>query len=346
MKKYLILSALFLTAQVMRAQNQSGKTPYLSKSFSSETINNVVSQTSGGNISVTAVSPAESHVEVFVSQNGNSNKLSDDEIKSKIAEDYDLNVSVSNGTLTASAISKHNITNWKKSLSFSFKIYVPQKVSTQLKTSGGNIDLTGISGDQDFKTSGGNLDLNSISGNIKGKTSGGNISFKNCSNSLDLSTSGGNIVAEKSEGHIHISTSGGFLQLQDLNGDISASTSGGNIEGNAIEGELSAHTSGGNVSLQKLNCSVKASTSGGNIDVSIVHPGKYISLSNSSGHVRLTLPKKTGMDLKLNANKISTENLENFSGTNKTGEISGTVNGGGIPVTVNAGSGKIEVAFD
>lgn len=67
---------------------------------------------------------------------------------------------------------------------------------------------------------------------------------------------------------------------------------------------------------------------------------------NPFGQVRLVIPKNIGMDLKLNASKISTQNLENFSGTNKTEEISGTVNGGGIPVTVDDDGGKIEVVFE
>jgi hypothetical protein len=343
MKKCLIL----LFAVTIYFSSNAQKAPYLTKSFSSENINSVVAKTSGGNISVTAVNPSESRVEVFVSKNGNwRNKLSDDELKSKIEENYDLDVSVNNGTLTAVAKAKQNNMNWKNSLSFSFRIYVPQKVSTRLNTSGGNIDLVGLSGDQDFKTSGGNLRLNSLSGNIKGKTSGGNISLKNCKNELELSTSGGNIQAENSEGKIHLTTSGGSLQLTNLKGNIDASTSGGNIEGETIEGTLSARTSGGNVLLQKLSCSVKASTSGGNIDVSVLHTGKYISLNNSAGQVRLTVPKNTGMDLKLNASKISTQNLQNFSGTNKTEEINGTVNGGGIPVTVDAGSGRISLIFE
>lgn len=347
MKKFLILCVIVAISLSADAQNKSGKEPYLTKSFPSETISSVVSKTSGGNITVTAVDPSESRVEVFVWQNGHrSNLLSTDELKTKIDNDYDLDISVSNDKLTATATPKNRITNWKRTLSFSFKIYTPQNVSTKLETSGGNIVLTGLSGGQEFKTSGGNLNLTSLSGNIKGKTSGGNIFLKNCKNDLDLSTSGGNILAENSEGHIHLSTSGGSIQLNDLKGNIYASTSGGNVEGETIDGELSAHTSGGNVSLQKLSCSIKASTSGGNIDVSIVQPGKYVSLNNSGGNVRLVLPKNSGVDLKLNASKISTNGIENFNGTTNKTEMNGTVNGGGIPITVDAGSGKIDVGFD
>ncbi|MDE3182365.1 MAG: hypothetical protein KGM16_03000 [Bacteroidota bacterium] len=347
MKKYLMLLLIAASSVAVKSQTKQEKQPYLTKLFSSQKINSVVSQTSGGNISVNAVNPSESRVEVFVSENRRrGNGFSNDEIRSKIENDYDFTVAVNNGTLTATAKSKHRITNWTNALSFSFMIYVPANVSTNLKTSGGNITLSGLSGNQDFATSGGNLELNELSGKIKGRTSGGNIYLKNCKDELNLATSGGNIMGKNSSGQIHLSTSGGSIQLKDLDGNIDASTSGGNVEAESIKGELAARTSGGNVSLQKLNCSVKTSTSGGNIDVSIETPGKYVSINNSGGQVRLSIPKNTGMDLKLSAMKISTQNLQNFNGSNSKDEIKGTVNGGGIPVTVDAGSGNLDVVFD
>lgn len=346
MKKFFFFLLLANICVTISAQNKSDKEPYLTKSLSGETIKNVTAETSGGNITVSAVNPSETRVEVFVSQNGNNqNALSNDELKSRINEDYDFNISVNNNELKVTAKSKHSL-NWRRSLSFSFRIYVSANVSTNLRTSGGSIVLTRLSGNQDFKTSGGNLNLNSLSGKVKGSTSGGNIYLKNCIDDLDLSTSGGNIHAENSSGNITVSTSGGSIKLNKLKGNIEAKTSGGNVEGETIEGDLSAHTSGGNISLHELSCSLKTSTSGGNIDVEIKNPGKYISINNSAGKVNLSLPKKTGMNLKLNAMKISTANLANFSGSNSTKEMNGTVNGGGIPVTVDAGSGKINVVFE
>jgi len=176
MKKHLFLLLIAFASFTANAQNKSEKQPYLTKSFAGENISTVVSETSGGNISVTGVNPSESRVEVYVNQNNSWKKmLSDDEIKSRISEDYNLDVSVSGGKLTVTAIPKHKITDWKRSLSFSFRIYAPSNVSTKLQTSGGNIALTHISGNQDFSTSGGNLSLNSLTGKIKGRTSGGNI---------------------------------------------------------------------------------------------------------------------------------------------------------------------------
>lgn len=344
--KYFFLLLFANICLAVNAQNKSEKA-YVTKSFSGEAISSVVSETSGGNISVTAVSPSEAHVEVFVNQNNNWQKsLSDDEIKNRINDDYDLNISIDNSKLTATAKPKHKITDWKKSLSFSFKIYVPKAAETELRTSGGNIELTGMTGKKDFTTSGGNLVLNDIEGQTKGRTSGGNISLRNSKDDLDLTTSGGNINAENSSGNINISTSGGSIKIEGLKGIIKAGTSGGNIKGQAIEGDLSAHTSGGNISLQALNCSLKTGTSGGNIDVQMKGLGKFVSINNSAGKVSLQIPKNSAVDLKLSAMKISTGTMENFKGNLTKDEVDGALNGGGIPVTVDAGSGKISLEFN
>lgn len=345
MKRYLIALLPLILCVALNAQ--SPEKAYLTRSFSGEIISQVLSETSGGNIIVNAVSSSDSRVEVYVRQNGSwKNTATDEDIKKRVTEDYDLNVSVSNQKLTATAKSKHRITDWKKSLSFSFKIYVPQNATTDLRTSGGNIELTGMTGDKDFSTSGGNLVLNDLSGKTKGRTSGGNILLRNSKDDLDLTTSGGNIEAGNSSGDIKISTSGGSIKLNDLKGNIKAGTSGGNIKGAFIDGDLVANTSGGNISLQGLNCSLKTGTSGGNIDVSMKSLGKFVSIHNSAGKVNLQIPRNSGIDLKLSTMKISTGTMENFKGNMNKDEIDGVLNGGGVPVTVDAGGGKINLEFN
>lgn len=343
--KYVFLVVFAAISMGVNAQSKSDKV-YLTKSFSNASINKVVSETSGGNITVTAVSSADSRVEVFVRDNDWKKNLSSEEIQSRINADYELTLEVNNNKLTVKAKPKHRITNWKKSLNFSFAIYVPAATETDLETSGGNIELTGLSGDKDFSTSGGNLVLNDLAGKTKGRTSGGNIHLQNSKDDLDLRTSGGNIHAENSSGNINVSTSGGSITLSDLKGTIKAGTSGGNIKGETIEGDLAAQTSGGNISLHSLNCSLKTGTSGGNIDVSMTSLGKFISINNSAGRVDLEIPKSAGVDLKLNAMKISTGNMQNFKGNLSKDEVNGALNGGGIPVTVNASGGNINLAFN
>jgi hypothetical protein len=343
MKKQLLIILLAFGAININAQDRESL--YLTKSLSNESIKNVEARTSGGSILVNGGNSQEARIEVYITAN-NGHRLSKDEIQERLNADYDLNVSAAGNKLTAIAKTKNRLMNWKKSLNISFKIFVPENVSTDLSTSGGSISLANLSGTEDFSTSGGSLSVDKLTGKIHGETSGGSINVSDSKDDIDLGTSGGSIDATNCTGKIRLNTSGGSLSLRNLNGDIRAVTSGGSVDGKVIMGELSAHTSGGSVSLRQMACSLDASTSGGNIDAEVSVVGKYIKLSNSGGNIDLQIPKDKGYDLKLYGDKMDKNfSLNNFSGTVKENRIEGTVNGGGIPVTVDAGGGKVYLTF-
>lgn len=327
MKHYLFLTALICFSFLVQAQ-KGKQEPYLTRSLANEGIKNVEVETSGGSISVTGVNASEARIEVYVNKNNNrdNESLSKEEIKSRLDEGYDLTISVSGGKVTAKDKPKHRDMDWKRALSISFKLFVPQNVSSELETSGGSIHLENLTGSQDFSTSGGSLHMEKLSGKIKGRTSGGSIHIENSRDDISLETSGGSI------------------HLNNLNGNIRANTSGGSIRGKNIEGELNTNTSGGSIVLTDLACSLETSTSGGHIDVSMKELGKYVRISNSGGNIDLELPASKGLDLKLRAHNIKRGNLANFSGTMEDDEIEGKLNGGGIPVTVRAGSGRINLS--
>jgi len=345
MKKYLLFFLLATLQFSVMAQFNSEKEPLMTKPLNNESIKDVEVQTSGGSISVTGVAASEARIEVYVSPNNNRNNLSKAEIQQRLNELYDLNISVTNNKLTATAKQKEKINDWKKALNISFKVFVQKEVSTDLSTSGGSISLTNLSGKQNFSTSGGSLNIDNVSGNVDGRTSGGSINVENSKDDIELSTSGGSIEAKNCNGKLRLNTSGGSLELKDLKGEIRATTSGGSIHGSNIEGELISHTSGGSIHLSDLACSLETSTSGGNIDVSIRELGKYIKISNSAGNIDLQLPKNKGIDLDLSAEKIKTDHLDNFSGKMGEEEVNGKLNGGGVPVRVDAGSGRISLAL-
>jgi DUF4097 and DUF4098 domain-containing protein YvlB len=338
-----ILSLLLVTSFscAVTAQNE---TPFLTKSLANEVIEQVQAETSGGNISITG-GAGEAKIEVYIwSNNGRKLQLSNEEIQKRLDEDYEFSITTANHKLTAIAKPKRSGRwDWKKALSISFKIFVPRNVSTNLTTSGGNIDLAHLTGTQDFRTSGGNLHIDDLAGKMKGITSGGNIHLKDSKDDITLSTSGGNIDAASSNGKLKLTTSGGNVQLKELSGDIDATTSGGNVHANSISGELAAVTSGGNVTMDDLSCSVDASTSGGHMRVSIKELGSYVKLTNSGGNIDLEIPGNKGVDLKLLADKINLVTPITFSGTKEDDRMEGTLNGGGIPVTVRGGSGRVSL---
>jgi Toastrack DUF4097 len=314
----------------------------MTKSLGNESIKDVDVETSGGSIAVSGVT-TNARIEVYITSNNNK-ELTKEEIQKRLDEKYNLDISVANNKVTATARLKEKMTDWKKALNISFKVFVPRNVSTDLSTSGGSISLTNLSGNLKFSTSGGSLDLDNVGGNVDGRTSGGSINLQNSKDDIELATSGGSIDAKNCDGKLRLTTSGGSLDLKDLKGDIRATTSGGSIHGSDVEGELITHTSGGSIHLSDLSCSLETSTSGGNIDVSIKQLGKYIKISNSAGNIDVTLPNK-GLDLDLSASKIKTGQLNNFSGKVDDEEINGKLNGGGVPVRIDAGSGKISLSL-
>lgn len=347
MRLSIILFVTVFFSTVSASAQKWDQSPFKTQSFGSQSVSRVESSTSGGNIVVTG-GASETKVEVFVQ--AANRKLGQDlsaaALEERIRQDYELEVSLSSGVLVAKAKAKTRNMDWKRSLSISFKIYVPSNVNSKLLTSGGNIVLSNLKGTQDFTTSGGNLELSSLRGSVKGVTSGGNIVISNSNDEINLSTSGGNVVAENCNGNIDLTTSGGNVEVRGMGGKVTASTSGGNVMAESITADLGASTSGGNIRLKGLSGSVEASTSGGKMEVDIAKLGKYIKLTNSAGNIEVSLPKDRGMDLDVRADRVKVEVLNNFNGKTERDLIDGRINGGGVPVTIRGGSGRVSLKFN
>jgi hypothetical protein len=343
MRKIIILFIVTCLAGAAHAQfNET--TPFSTTSLTGKSIQKVYARTSGGGITVTGIGSGEARLEVYVKPNNLLNTASKQEIQSILDEAYELNISTDNNQLSVTAKNKYNNVERKKQLSISYKIFVPQNVSTDLATSGGGINLSNLSGTQQFTTSGGGLTLTKLSGKINGRTSGGGINIADSKDDINLNTSGGGITAERCIGDMVLNTSGGSLRLSDLKGIIKATTSGGGVHANNINGELITHTSGGSIDLDNITASIDASTSGGSLRVSLKEVGKYVKLSSSGGNVNLDMPGNKGLDLDLHASRIRTEGLNNINGTKSDKNINGTYSGGGIPVSVRA-NGNIDLTL-
>jgi len=342
MKKYLLLLAIACQVYAVKAQRDEN-TPYLTKALSSDNVQSVDAHTQGGSITVKGGNSSEARIEVYVWGNNGNENLSKEEIQKRLEEDYNLTITVENHQLAAIAKPKHQIFNWKHSLSISFKIYVPVNVSTDLETSGGSITLANLTGHEKFSTSGGSLHVEQLTGKTIGSTSGGSIHVSDSKDDIDLSTSGGSIEATNCTGKIKLETSGGSLHLTNLKGAIRATTSGGSATGDTIDGDLYVETSGSSIHLTNLTCTLEASTSGAGIDAEMATLGKYVKLNTSGGSIHLQIPEGKGVNLNIDAGRIHTVALNNFSGSQEKGRMNGTLNGGGIPVTLSTSGGEVSL---
>ncbi len=341
-----ILTLLFAAGFGAAALAQDGnKTPYLTKSLANDAINSVVVETSAGGIFVTGRSGEAPRIEVYV-QDNHGHELSHEEAQKRLEKNFDMTINVSGHELNATVRNIHEHMDWNNDgLSISFRIYVPKEVSTNLKTSGGGIDLSDLSGNEDFSTSGGGLHVKNLSGKIHGKTSGGGIDVESSSDEIELKTSGGGIHAKDCSGNISLLTSGGGLELINLKGTITAHTSGGGVRCHHIEGELTTTTSGGGMDLTDMNCSLDAHTSAGSLNVQMKHVGKYLKVGSSAGNVRLQLPSQQGFDLDMSGERISDHIISGFKGDWSEKRVNGSINGGGIPVEVHSNN-NIDLKID
>lgn len=214
----------------------------------------------------------------------------------------------------------------RRNMSVGFMVQTPLHSECNITTSGGNLSLEGLIGNQEMHTSGGNINIENATGNVNARTSGGNISM------------------EKLIGLTKVSTSGGNIDGEDIQGDLMAETSGGNISLENHIGFAQVSTSGGNISLENMGGSVSARTSGGNVYAKLKSLSKKLELETNGGFIQCELPSAIGMNLELSGNEIKTT-LSNFQGTSKSDYVSGQINGGGIPVRMNCPGGTIHLKF-
>ena len=342
MKKGITLYILLFISNFTFSQN-SGEKPYFVKTFNASQIQLLDIQTSGGGITVEGNTNNEARIEVYVrSSNWNGSSIDKEEIENRLA-DYILTVRQNGKKIECIAKNKSQNMNWKKGLSITFKAFVPKNIDTQLNTSGGGINLTNLKGELNFATSGGGLSLKNLSGNVKGRTSGGGITLIDSHDNINLSTSGGGITAKFSDGDIYLRTSGGGLALENLKGKIDASTSGGGVNAKGVTGTFTTSTSGGSINLDDVGGDIKASTSGGGIHANISTINNYLTLSASSGNIKVDMPMSKGMDLDIKGNKVSHATLNNFDGEVDKDQIYGKLNGGGAKVRIYAGSGNVSL---
>jgi DUF4097 and DUF4098 domain-containing protein YvlB len=332
MKNIAFAFILAVSCLTLQAQNSESNYLYTTKSFKDASPKKIIAGTSHGNISLSDVPASQTRVEVYVRSNNNQ-VLSKQDIQKRLDEYYTLEITLSGDVLNASMRQKKDILFNESGLSISFEIYAPKTASSTLKTSHGNIDLSGMEGSEDAETSHGDITISKVTGKVVGQTSHGNVSVTDCKNDIDVSTDHGDVTGKNCEGTIKLITSHGNIDLRDLKGKVRAGTEHGDVSANNIGGELTASTSHGNVDLDGISSSVNASTDHGNISLSVVNITGEIVTNNENGDISLELPKGKGLDLDLQGRYVSVDGMQNFNGSKSKDLVKGSINGGGTKVS-------------
>lgn len=206
---------------------------------------------------------------------------------------YDESRTVINKSNDGNIIEIKGSSKHKESVSYKFNIIVPVEFSIKTMITGGDIDISTISGVVKVTTSGGDIELHGIIGKIDAKTSGGDVEVRNSEGNVNLSTSGGEIEVLYTEGQITGSTSGGDIEIRYIEGNVDVKTSGGSIEFARINGQnIIGITSGGDIEVEDVRGNMELRTSGGDLIIEDVDgniigrtSGGDIELESVNGNV-------------------------------------------------------------
>lgn len=284
-------------ASNLRADAQK---PYLVREFTLDGAGILKTFTLSGNIEVQTYASNKVRVELYV-ERGYAIWS-----QSRNLDNYRINVLQRGNEVVASVEERKRSGGlFGDKISFNFKIYVPEHMSSELRTLGGNIQLRGLTGDQMAKTSGGNIILHDLKGKIGAYTTGGRIEIRNNSGTIFAQTEGGDITADRAEGELRLRTAGGNITSEHISGSFIARADAGNIHGQFYE------------------------------------LGQGISMETSAGNIYAELPRNIGVDLTATGSLINVTDLQNFEGRKTERTIEGRLNDGGIPVQLRTSSGNI-----
>ena len=208
-----------------------------------------------------------------------------------------------------------------------YTVKVPKNFNADLRTNGGAISATDITGEVKANTSGGELKFTRLQGPLDGKSNGGGIELKACEGDLKVDTNGGGIDASGGKGKLDARTSGGNVAVRDFVGDANVKTSGGKLTLEKVTGKLTGRTSGGSISA-----------------ILVTPVAGDVSLETSAGSIDVLVPADAGLDVdaETSIGSVSTD-LPIVTTHKGREELKGSVNGGGTSLFLRTSAGSIAI---
>jgi len=245
--------------------------------------------------------------------------------------DHPVTFSQAGNTVTISCRGKAKNGGWShgaKRTEGNYTITVPASFSAQLKTSGGSVSVSDLTGEVKARTSGGGYMFARLHGTLNAQTSGGRIEMRNCEGSLKVRTSGGDIEVAGGSGSVNGETSGGRVTVKDFHGPARVGSSGGGITLENVAGKVDGSTSGGSISARFSS-----------------PPSDEVKLKTSGGGVTLHVPENSAfnLDASTSGGSVASELPVTVVGKIARGHLKGPVNGGGKSVVLHTSGGSIHV---
>ena len=207
------------------------------------------------------------------------------------------------------------------------EINVPARFNLDVSTTGGDLDISGITGRVEGSSMGGDLTLSQLGGQLDLSTMGGDIELSDSEVDGSLHTMGGDVTISNVNGNINGTTMGGDVvydnvrssrsgakdevKISSMGGDVNVdealfgadvSTMGGDIQIRKAGEYVKATTMGGDINVQELSGWIEANTMGGDIVVNMVggtDGDRHVDLSSMGGTIEVTVPRGLEMDIEI-----------------------------------------------
>lgn len=297
-----IILFLLATVGVTSVQAQRSNDAYQIEVFDISTPEMIL-ETSGGFIEIVGSNRSTVEVQIYARKGGRYITEGD-------LEEMSLEVSQEGNSIQIIAESSSNGWNWGNSTNISYRVYAPTSSSVVMNTSGGSLEVSGITGTIRGRTSGGSIDLSDITGTAEVRTSGGAMTFTDFNGELFGRTSGGSISVRRTRGSVDVRSSGGPITItESYGGPISARTSGGSItcELSRVKGDIDLDTSGGSITID--------------------------------------IPLQKGYELDLKGSRVDVDMVQ-FTGRSERNKMVGTIMSGGPLVRASTSGGTVRLRFD
>jgi hypothetical protein len=232
-------------------------------------------------------------------------------------------------TIRARRQQKDRNSNWSGhcNMEARYTVHVPRNFNSELRTGGGQIIGSELTGTMSADTSGGKLKFTHLRGPTGATTSGGSIELNGCEGAVKVDTSGGRIESIDGSGTLEARTSGGAIVVRNFGGDTKVETSGGRLAFENVNGKITGRTSGGSITA-RLRSPV---------------PGD-VDLETSAGSIEVTVPPDAGLNIEAETSSGRVTSDLPFVGTRTDSDsMKGQINGGGKSLLLRSGAGSISI---
>ncbi|MDP4098099.1 DUF4097 domain-containing protein [Paenibacillus sp. P96] len=142
----------------------------------------------------------------------------------------------------------------KRQPRMNMEIVLPEdrRVDMDIRTSNGEISLTGVDAIHSIslQSGNGNLAVSGVIGDVRGTTLNGTIDVHGVTGNVEMNTNRGNVLAGDISGSTVLNTLVGSIQVARTEGDVTADTKNGNIGINNASWNVNASSLNGGIAVQ------------------------------------------------------------------------------------------------